>query len=122
MTEIANLEVASTNGVVVATLSGEIDLSNAAHITRAVVDGVPNEAVGLVMDLSDVAYLDSAGVRMLAELERRLGWRSQAFRVVAPEGSRTRKVLSIAGLDGLLVLATSVEAASASIQGSTDAA
>jgi anti-anti-sigma factor len=122
VTEIANLSLARTNGVVVATLSGEIDLSNAAHITRAVVDGVPNEAVGLVMDLSDVAYLDSAGVRMLAELERRLGWRSQAFRVVAPEGSRTRKVLSIAGLDGLLVLATSVEAASANMQGSTDAA
>ena len=32
MTEIANLEVASANGVVVATLSGEIDLSNAAQI------------------------------------------------------------------------------------------
>jgi anti-anti-sigma factor len=122
VTEIANLSLASTNGVVVATLSGEIDLSNAADITRAVVGGVPNQAVGLVMDLSDVAYLDSAGVRMLAELERRLGWRSQAFRVVAPEGSRTRKVLSIAGLDGLLVLETSVEAASASMQGSTDAA
>jgi anti-anti-sigma factor len=104
----------------VATLSGEIDLSNAAQITRAVVGGVPNEAVGLVMDLSDVAYLDSAGVRMLAELERRLGWRSQAFRVVAPDGSRTRKVLSIAGLDGLLVLDTSVESASASMKRSTD--
>ena len=101
MTELANLDVASANGVVVATLSGEIDLSNAAQITRAVVGGVPNEAVGLVMDLSDVAYLDSAGVRMLAELERRLGWRSQVFRVVAPDGSRTRKVLSLAGLDGL---------------------
>jgi anti-anti-sigma factor len=120
VTELANLAVASTNGVVVATLSGEIDLSNAAQITRAVVGGVPNEAVGLVMDLSDVAYLDSAGVRMLAELERRLGWRSQAFRVVAPEGSRTRKVLSIAGLDGLLVLDTSVESASASMKRSTD--
>ena len=122
MSELANLAVASTNGVVVATLSGEIDLSNAAHITRAVVGGVPNEAVGLVMDLSDVAYLDSAGVRMLAELERRLGWRSQAFRVVAPDGSRTRKVLSIAGLDGLLVLDTSVESASANLKGSTDVA
>ena len=122
MTELANLAVGSTNGVVVATLSGEIDLSNAAQITRSVVDAVPNEAVGLVIDLSDVAYLDSAGVRMLAELERRLGWRSQAFRVVAPEGSRTRKVLSIAGLDGLLVLETSVESASANLKGSTDVA
>ena len=122
MTELANLAVASANGVVVATLSGEIDLSNAAEITRTVVGRVPNEAVGLVIDLSDVAYLDSAGVRMLAELERRLGWRSQAFRVVAPEGSRTRKVLSIAGLDGLLVLETSVESASANLRGSTDAA
>jgi stage II sporulation protein AA (anti-sigma F factor antagonist) len=120
VTELPNLTIAADDGVVIASLRGEIDLSNATEITDALLGGVPNEALGLVIDLSDVSYLDSAGVRMLAELERRLGWRSQAFRVVAPEGSRTRKVLSVAGLDGLLVLDTSVDSASASMKRSTD--
>ena len=118
MSELANLTVASEDGVVVATMSGEIDLSNATRITRAVLGEVPNEAVGLVVDLSDVSYLDSAGVRMLAELERRLGWRAQALRIVAPTESRCRKVLSIAGMDGLLRLATTVEDARAQMEAS----
>lgn len=117
MTDIANLSLDSSNGVVVATLSGEVDLSNATQITRDVLNAVPNEALGLVVDLSDVSYLDSAGVRMLAELDRRLGWRAQALRIATPQESRCRMVLSVAGLDGLLSMEVSVEAARASLTG-----
>jgi anti-anti-sigma factor len=118
VTEVPNLIIAGENGVVVASLSGEIDLSNATEITDALLGGVPNEALGLVIDLSGVSYLDSAGVRMLAELDHRLGWRAQSLRVVAPETSRSRRVLVIAGLERVLSLETSVDAARTSIEGS----
>ena len=116
MTEHPNVTIAADDGVVVASLSGEIDLSNAAEITDALLGGVPNEALGLVIDLSEVSYIDSAGVRMLAELDHRLGWRAQALRVVAPEESRSRRVLEIAGLERVLSLDTTVEAAQRSVQ------
>ena len=116
MTEHPNITIAADDGVVVASLSGEIDLSNAAEITDALLGGVPNEALGLVIDLSEVSYIDSAGVRMLAELDHRLGWRAQALRVVAPEESRSRRVLEIAGLERVLSLDTTVEAAQKSVQ------
>ena len=116
MTEHPNVTIAADDGVVVASLSGEIDLSNAAEITDALLVGVPNEALGLVIDLSEVSYIDSAGVRMLAELDHRLGWRAQALRVVAPEESRSRRVLEIAGLERVLSLDTTVEAARTSVQ------
>ena len=116
MTEHPNVTIAADDGVVVASLSGEIDLSNAAEITDALLGGVPNEALGLVIDLSKVSYIDSAGVRMLAELDHRLGWRAQALRVVAPEESRSRRVLEIAGLERVLSLDTTVEAARTSVQ------
>ena len=116
MTEHPNVTIAAADGVVVASLSGEIDLSNAAEITDALLGGVPNEALGLVIDLSEVSYIDSAGVRMLAELDHRLGWRAQALRVVAPEESRSRRVLEIAGLERVLSLDTTVEAARTSVQ------
>ena len=115
MTEHPNVTIAADDGVVVASLSGEIDLSNAAEITDALLGGVPNEALGLVIDLSEVSYIDSAGVRMLAELDHRLGWRAQALRVVAPEESRSRRVLDIAGLERVLSLDTTVEAARTSV-------
>jgi anti-anti-sigma factor len=98
VTEHPNVAIEVEDGVVVAGISGEIDLSNAAEITDALLGGVPNEALGLVIDLSGVSYLDSAGVRMLAELDHRLGWRAQVLRVVAPEAWRNRRVLEIAGL------------------------
>ena len=116
MTEHPNVTIAGDDGVVVASLSGEIDLSNAAEITDALLGGVPNEALGLVIDLSAVSYIDSAGVRMLAELDHRLGWRAQALRVVAPQESRSRRVLEIAGLERVLSLDTSVETARTSVQ------
>jgi anti-sigma B factor antagonist len=111
MTQIPNVTMAGENGLVVASLSGEIDLSNATDITDALLGGVPNEALGLVIDLSDVSYLDSAGVRMLAELDQRLGWRAQSLRIVAPEDSRSRRVLAIAGLERVLSIDTTVESA-----------
>lgn len=120
MTEHPNVTIAGDDGVVVASLSGEIDLSNAAEITHALLGGVPNEALGLVIDLSYVSYLDSAGVRMLAELDHRLGWRAQALRVVAPEESRSRRVLEIAGLERVLSLDTSVVTARSSIEESNE--
>ena len=86
-----------------------------AEITDALLGGVPNEALGLVIDLSEVSYLDSAGVRMLAELDHRLGWRAQVLRVVAPVASRSRRVLEIAGLERVLIDIT-VQAARTSVQ------
>lgn len=115
MTEHPNVAIGVEDGVVVAGISGEIDLSNATEITDALLDGVPNEALGLVIDLSEVSYLDSAGVRMLAELDHRLGWRAQVLRVVAPEASRSRRVLEIAGLERVLSIDFTVEAARTSV-------
>jgi anti-anti-sigma factor len=120
VTELPNATIGVEDGIVIASLTGEIDLSNAAEITDALLGSVPNEALGLVIDLSDVSYLDSAGVRMLAELDHRLGWRAQALRVVAPEASRSRRVLAIAGLERVLSITTSVEAARSSVSESTE--
>jgi anti-anti-sigma factor len=116
VTEHPNVTIGVEDGVVVASLSGEIDLSNAAEITGALLRGVPNEALGLVIDLSEVSYLDSAGVRMLAELDHRLGWRAQVLRVVAPEASRSHRVLEIAGLERVLSIDITLQAAQTSVQ------
>lgn len=97
--------------VLTARISGEIDLSNAAELEATIVDAVPNTALGMVVDLSGVEYLDSAGLRMLVHLVERFRWRQQVMRAAAPDGSRVRGVLSMAGADGVIpVDATVTEA------------
>jgi stage II sporulation protein AA (anti-sigma F factor antagonist) len=97
--------------VLTARITGEIDLSNASELEETIVDAVPNTALGMVVDLSGVEYLDSAGVRMLVHLVERFRWRQQVMRAAAPDGSRVRGVLSMAGADGVIpVDATATDA------------
>jgi anti-anti-sigma factor len=86
----------------VAGLVGEIDLSNVDALGRALREGVPNTAVGLVLDLTRVTYLDSTGVRLIFELARELADRQQDVRVVVPHASPLRRVLRLAGVDAAL--------------------
>lgn len=79
-------------------LRGEIDLSNADALAEVAEGAVPNTARGLVLDLSDVTYLDSTGLRLVFRLARRLGDRQQALRLVVPDGARISRVLDFAGV------------------------
>jgi anti-anti-sigma factor len=122
MSSLADLVVGvGDDRVVTASISGEVDLSNAADLTRSLVEAVPNEAAGLLLEMSNVVYIDSSGIRMLADLGRRLAWRAQAFVIVAPEASRTRQVLSLTGVAGSFRLEDSTEAGRATMaDGSPD--
>ena len=111
MTGPARMTLEGDGEVLTARITGEIDLSNASEFEETIVDAVPNTALGMVVDLSGVEYLDSAGLRMLVHLVERFRWRQQVMRAAAPDGSRVRGVLSMAGADGVIpVDATVTEA------------
>jgi anti-anti-sigma factor len=83
------------DGVVIAALPEEIDLANARGITSIVSGAVPNDAVGLVLDLSGTTYLDSSGVHLIFDLADRLGARQQRLVLCVPEFSNVRRVLEL---------------------------
>ena len=116
MSELASLVVTQDGEVVVASLTGEIDLSNATELERSVADLVPNGALGLVLDLSGLTYIDSSGIRLLLSLAGRLRWRGQELALAAPDGARCRRVLSMAGVDGSVAFETTAEAAGARLR------
>ena len=64
--------------MLLARVRGEIDMSNAAEIGSAVAGRISNDALGLVLDLTDVEYMDSAALHMIFELRTRLKDRGQA--------------------------------------------
>ena len=95
--DLARVSVAERDRVTVATIRGEVDISNAAEIEDALV-ALPNLALGLVVDLSGVGYLDSTGVSLLHGLALRLRRRSQRLVVVCPLDTPPRRVLELTGL------------------------
>jgi len=97
--------------ITVVKVSGEVDMSNTHHIDSAVAGTVTNQALALVLDLSGVTYLDSAGVRLLYELETRLDTHQQRLVVIVPPGAPIMRTLQAAGVIGSLVLASSLDAA-----------
>jgi anti-anti-sigma factor len=98
MSPLARLETRTEGGAIVACISGEIDISNAADIGSALEGSVPQRSLGLVLDLSHTDYIDSAGVHLLFRLGGRLTRRRQQLRVVVPDEAPIRKIVNLAGL------------------------
>ena len=92
---IAGFEFDERDGIVVARVGGEIDSSNASELRLALSERLPSATNALVLDLSDVTYLDSSGIQLLFELGKRLSARRQAMRLVVPADAPMRRVLEL---------------------------
>jgi anti-sigma B factor antagonist len=86
------------DGVPVARLSGEVDISRAAAIRLDLLRALSNLHHGLVVDLRDVSYLDSAGVNVLFEVAERLSARQQALATVIPDDALIQRVAQLVNL------------------------
>ena len=82
----------------VAALTGAVDLSNVEELGSRLERAVSNRALGLVLDLSGVTYLDSTGLRLVFRLVRQLADRQQRLCLVVPPSSRLSRLLSLAGV------------------------
>jgi anti-anti-sigma factor len=113
---LASLKVDTQDPVVYAELHGEIDLSNAADLRRELSRMTPNDALGLVVDLRDVTYLDSAGIRLFYHLREDLKAGRQRLRLVTDDDSAVTQTLRLAGLDWSEEIAETVDAARAGLE------
>jgi anti-sigma B factor antagonist len=111
-----SVEITSHGDVVVARLEGDIDLANTPTVSAMVLGSVPNDALGLVVDLTDVRYIDSVGIRMLFTFVRALHAGRQGMAIALPAGSPVRKLLKITHLDEATVLRASVDEAVAALR------
>ena len=84
-----------TDLIRVAHLQEDIDLSNVARISQELEDRVSPLDLGLVVDLSAVRFIDSAGLRILFRLAERLVHTAQGLAIVSPKGSGVRHTLDL---------------------------
>lgn len=106
---IADIQFAHHDQIVVASLTGEIDLSNTDGIERGIAEAMTNEALVLILDLSHVDYLDSGGIMLLYQLREKLRVRSQVLRLVIPASSAASDALRLAGVSRYIDTTETVE-------------
>ena len=95
MNGLVGLDIEEQENVVVARVTGELDIAGAAPTGERIAAAVPTSARGLVVDFTELEFIDSSGIAMLFSLVRRLGSRRQELRVVAPAGEPVARVLEI---------------------------
>ena len=82
-------------------------MSNAEDMGATVIAATPSEARGVVLDLSRVDYVDSAGIYVIFGMRTSLQARGQTLILVIPADSPVHDTLRLAGaqLPGQLAVA-----------------
>ena len=86
------------DGVPVAVLEGEVDAANCALVLSDLTAPLENNIPGLVVDLNDARYLDSAGINVLFELSELLAARRLTLRLVIEPAAHLSRILDLSGV------------------------
>jgi anti-anti-sigma factor len=108
--ELASVTTLDRDDVSLVQIAGEIDMSNSREIEQ-VLTRIPNQALGLVLDLRQTTFLDSAAISLLHDITTRMTERSQLLVIVCDSQSRPRRVLSLTGVDTRVKVLGDVEQA-----------
>jgi anti-anti-sigma factor len=107
----ATFSARTTNGFLIGEVHGEVDVATAPGLERELASAIPSTAHGLLIDLSPVPYIDSAGIRLLFSLADLLQARRQQLRLVVPPEAPIRTVLSLVGIDAVAPISPSIDEA-----------
>ncbi len=110
MGEQLTIEVRQEPDRVVLALHGELDLASAPRLQSEIESDTVDAAGIVVLDLDDVHFIDSAGLRVVLAAHERAVERGQRL-ALTPGSPQVQRLLSIAGVDGHLQTIASADAA-----------
>jgi anti-sigma B factor antagonist len=94
--------VAHRGGVAVVSVGGEIDLSTAPAFETAITQALDDDPPALVIELSEVSFMASAGLRILAATQEKAGT-ATAVALVADNAAAGRPI-QLTSLDKVIAL------------------
>lgn len=103
----ANLEM--VKNVAKITLSGDLDASSAPVLKEKIEDAAKKQAKRLVLMMQDLAYIASAGIRVLIFAKQKMGAKVDIF-VVAPQ-AQISETLEMTGLQHSVTILPEYDAA-----------
>jgi anti-anti-sigma factor len=99
-----DLRVVRSDGAMRIVPCGELDIATAPQFEEAIVEATSNAVSELVLDLRELTFMDSTGLRTLAQANQKAGRAGTTLSIW--RGSRQiERVLEISGLGPLLPLA-----------------
>ena len=99
--------------VAVASVAGDIDMINHDELLRSLLATALDQGPRLVIDLTDVQYVDSNGVRMLFELATELNQARVEWAVALDDDSPLMRLLKVTAFNEVApIFGTATEAAS----------
>ena len=114
-----DIAVRSERGCVIATVTGEIDISTVGELRECLFELVEGSEP-LIVDLDRVTFIDSAGLGALVGTSRRAAEHGGTLRAVCTQ-PRTKKLLWMTGVDRRIPLEASLDEALASASAAQDA-
>ena len=110
------MEIAETkrNGVVVLSVDGRVDASNAATLEQRILAVIAGGETRLVIDCARLEYMSSAGLRVLLIAAKRLSNTGQLG--VASLNNQIRDVFDIAGFSSIFQIYRTQDEAVAALQ------
>lgn len=103
-------DVADVRGVCVVRLVGELDADDTPTVRRLLAEQVLTGTGSLVLDLSELTFIDSAGLAALIAAHKGTQTAGTSL-LLAGASPAVAKVLAVTGLDAVLRSAPTVEAA-----------
>jgi anti-sigma B factor antagonist len=88
------VERTSRDGVELVLVEGEVDIASASRLISILNASVAEAIRAVVVDLTRVGFMDSTGLALLINANRRLALRRKGFAVVCPPG-HLRRVFEI---------------------------
>jgi anti-sigma B factor antagonist len=116
---LVGLDLEERGEVVIARVTGELDIAEAAQTGEAIGARVSSSALGLVVDLTDLGFIDSSGIAMLFGLVRQLSSRRQVLRVAVRPGGPVARVLDIVEFERAAGVDSDVGEAVAAVEGAS---
>ena len=97
----------------VLSVGGELDVEGAPDLRQAVVKAVADGCRGLILDISELDFVDSFGIGAVVAALKRLRQRGGELALVCPS-RRIRRVFEICDLDRIIAFHDSIDAAAES--------
>lgn len=96
------VRLSESDGIPVLQVDGEVDLYTVEEFNKALDSGVEKARAALIVDLSKLSYVDSAGLSSLLSAYKRLSARGAELYVISPpDCPGVSRVLKITRLDML---------------------
>ena len=91
-------------------VSGELDLTTVAMLRDPLLSqATKSQAPNLIVDLSRVEFIDSAGLALLVEARKRLAAESRTLALVLSPGRQPERVLRLVRFDTIMRLVYNVD-------------